>query len=139
MNLFLFSENSNNLANHLRKCSPTSDDIHGTVQRLWLYTEYYLIKFQVYYSKLTTDVRKIYACVRMNICFFVYRRCLRELHKITKNKNGKQQKVILLINLKLSLRSQWQWRLIKVSNLSLFMEFIETKFSKNHNSSVKIF
>jgi len=51
-----FSNESNNLANHLRKCSPTSDDIHGIVQRLCLYTEYYLIKFQVYYSKLTTDV-----------------------------------------------------------------------------------
>ena len=49
-------EQSNQLANHLRKCSPTSDDLHGIVQRLWLYTEYYLIKFQVNYSKLTTDV-----------------------------------------------------------------------------------
>ena len=58
INLFIFflSDQSNNLANHLRKCSPTSDDIHGIVQRLWLYTEYYLIKFQVYYSKLTNDV-----------------------------------------------------------------------------------
>jgi len=51
-----FSNESNNLANHLRKCSPISDDIHGIVQRLCLYTEYYLIKFQVSYSKLTTDV-----------------------------------------------------------------------------------
>ncbi|CAF1177730.1 unnamed protein product [Adineta steineri] len=51
-------DESNNLANHLRKCLPTSDDTHGIVQRLWLYTEYYLIKFQVYYSKLTNDMSK---------------------------------------------------------------------------------
>ncbi|CAF3722810.1 unnamed protein product [Rotaria sp. Silwood1] len=51
-------DESNNLANHLRKCSPTIDDIHSIVQRLWLYTEYYLIKFQVYYSKLTNDMSK---------------------------------------------------------------------------------
>ncbi|CAF2184375.1 unnamed protein product [Rotaria magnacalcarata] len=51
-------DESNNLVNHLRKCSPTVDDIHGIVQRLWLYTEYYLIKFQVYYSKLTNDMSK---------------------------------------------------------------------------------
>ncbi|CAF2840340.1 unnamed protein product, partial [Rotaria sp. Silwood2] len=54
----LDTDESNNLANHLRKCSPTIDDIHGIVQRLWLYTEYYLIKFQVYYSKLTNDMSK---------------------------------------------------------------------------------
>ena len=52
----LDTDESNNLANHLRKCSPTSDDLHANAQRLWLYTEYYLIKFQVYYSKLTSDV-----------------------------------------------------------------------------------
>lgn len=52
----LDTDESNNLANHLRKCSPTSDDFHANAQRLWLYTEYYLIKFQVYYSKLTSDV-----------------------------------------------------------------------------------
>jgi hypothetical protein len=53
---FFFSEESTNLADHLRKCSPKLDDIHEIVQRLWLYTEYYLLKFQVSYSKLTTDV-----------------------------------------------------------------------------------
>jgi hypothetical protein len=56
--LFPLSDESNNLANHLRKCSPTLDDIHGIVQRLWLYTEYYLIKFQANYSNLTNEVRR---------------------------------------------------------------------------------
>ena len=54
---FFFSDELNSLANHLRRCTPTGEDIHGVVQRLWLYTEYYLVKFQIYYSKLTNDVR----------------------------------------------------------------------------------
>lgn len=62
-------DESNNLANHLRKCSPTSDDLHANAQRLWLYTEYYLIKFQVYYSKLTGDVGRYLSNV--DRCLFV--------------------------------------------------------------------
>ncbi len=54
----LDDDESNNLVNHLSECSPTYGDIHSIVQRLWLYTEYYLIKFQVSYSKLTDDVNR---------------------------------------------------------------------------------
>lgn len=65
--MFFESDESNTLANHLRKCSPTVDDTHGIVQRLWLYTEYYIIKFQVYYSKLTSDVRRMKCFLSMSM------------------------------------------------------------------------
>ena len=66
----LDTNESDNLANHVRKCSPTSDDLYGNVQRLWLYTEYYLIKFQAYYSKLTSEVCRERALFESNVLFF---------------------------------------------------------------------
>ncbi len=66
----LDANESNNLANHLRECSPKSDDIHGILQRLWLYVEYYLIKFQVYYSKLTNDVNRNH--LNISKCFVYF-------------------------------------------------------------------
>ncbi len=99
----LDSNESNNLANHLRKCSPISDGIHGIVQRLWLYTEYYLIKFQVSYSKLTVDVSRN---ISNKMSKFFYSRCRKKSNKIMKNKNDKQRKIIRSINLKLFMLNQ---------------------------------